>query len=150
MGPTEIDAGDVASHTLVWMRRLDGRVEQLTAMGLRSEQRLQRLERDFTEWRVRLERDLGELKLDFSAMESRTVQMTAALFKLEDKVASLDERMDRVENAVSLVARAIDDQARRLDQHEGKLNEQGAKLDDLRRAIDAQTGKIDMILQKLA
>ncbi len=136
MGPTEIDAGDVASHTLVWMRRIDGKFDKLFEAVVRQEQRLQRMERDVSEFRVRFERDLGELRLDFSGMEGRLLEVTKTLFEVQEKVASLDQRLGFVEGRLGRVEERMD----RLENSVALLA----------RSIDAQTGKIDMILHKLS
>lgn len=106
---------NVASHTLVWMRRIDGKVDLILDHLVSQEKRLSHVERE-----------IGELRNAYSSIEGRMLKFTTELFtireNLETRMAHLEDRMDRLERMVEGVARAV----------------------------DAQGGKIDMILQKLA
>jgi hypothetical protein len=118
------ESTDLASHTLAWMRRFDTRVDKMTDVLVRHEARLSRIERD-----------LGELKVDFSSMEGRFLGLTNDVIALRESVDALVVRADTHERMIAAVARALDEQSARA-------GEQTARID----GIDK---KVDMILAKL-
>lgn len=139
MADLDEPVAELGSHTLVWMRRLDAKVDRMIDFISRQDQRF-----------ARLERDVGELKVDFSPMESRLLTPTTDLFKVREvaeknaeRLSQLDERTDRLERMVEAVGRSVDAQRLLVDGLVGSVTA-------LAGTVDAQSRKIDMIVAKLA
>jgi predicted nucleic acid-binding Zn-ribbon protein len=103
-----VDIAETPGHTLAWMRRIDYRIDKLTDTIVRHEMRL-----------GYIERDLGTLKIDFSSMEKRFLDLSNEVSALRESVDRLAIRLDTQERMIAALAQAVD----------SKFAEQGAKID---------------------
>lgn len=108
----EVAAGaDLASHTLVWMRRIDGKLDKILEIMVRHETRI-----------TRMERDIGEIKLDLTSFDNRMLSVTTELMRLADDLDGIDQKIDAMNNAIGGLGQKIDRLDARVANIEGKLD----------------------------
>ena len=103
----ETSSNNLASHTLVYMRRLDKRMDGLEktmiqVVGSLSQMltKIDRSDRNNKEAFARIERDLQEIKSDAIVSENKILDRYSETLVLSHRVDDHDERLDAIENTI--------------------------------------------------
>jgi hypothetical protein len=108
----------VANFTHAWMRRVDDKLDKILEVLVRHDTRI-----------TRVERDVGELKVDFGGLENRMLTLTTDILRVGDSVDAMNLKLEAMNASLGRLDSKVDRLTGKVDRIDTRVANIEGKLD---------------------